>query len=145
MPRRKLTTINLKELETYPALIEELQNNPYSDKDFSTLKLTVLDSYEATIKKVDKAIKHLQHYVAAKENTIEIFKDEQLINRVRLAKMLGISRQTLITWINKGFITPQKSKYLPNIDTFSTDIVLQELNNYKVKHSEDNPTPLHTI
>jgi DNA-binding transcriptional MerR regulator len=138
MPRRKLTTINLKELETYPALIEELRNNPvYSDKDFSTLKLTVLDSYEATIKEVDKAIKHLQHYVAAKKNTIETYKDEQLINRVRLAKMLGISRQTLTTWINKGFITPQKSKYLPNTETFSTDTVLQELNNYKVKHSEE--------
>jgi DNA-binding transcriptional MerR regulator len=138
MPRRKLTTINLKALETYPSLIEELQNNPaYSDKDFSTLKLTVLDSYEATIKEVDKAIKHLQHYVAAKKNTIETFKDEQLISRVRLAKMLGISRQTLTTWINKGFITPQKSRYLPNIDTFSTDAVLQELNNYKVKHSEE--------
>jgi hypothetical protein len=60
MPHRKQTTINLKELETYPVLIEELQNNPaYSDKDLSTLKLTVFDSYEATIKEVDKAIKHL--------------------------------------------------------------------------------------
>ena len=50
MPRRKLTTINLTELETYPALIEELRNNPaYADKDLKTLKLTVLDSYEATI------------------------------------------------------------------------------------------------
>ena len=90
MPRRKLTTINLKELETYPALIEELRNNPaYVDKDLSTLKLTVLDSYEATIKEVDKAINHLQHYVAAKKNEIETFQGEQLINRVRLARMLG--------------------------------------------------------
>ena len=55
MPRRKLTTINLKELECYPALIEELWNNPnYSVKDLSTLKLTVLDSYKPTIKEVDK-------------------------------------------------------------------------------------------
>ena len=50
MPRRKLTTINLKELEIYPALIEELENNSaYTDKDLKTLKLTVLDNYEATI------------------------------------------------------------------------------------------------
>ena len=72
MPRRKQTTINLKELEVYPALIEELQNNPnYSSKDLMTLKLTVLDSYEATIKEVNKAIKHLQHYIIAKKNTIK--------------------------------------------------------------------------
>jgi DNA-binding XRE family transcriptional regulator len=138
MPRRKLTTINLKELNTYSTLIEELRNNPiYADKDFSTLKLTVLDRYEATIKEVDKAIKHLQYYVAAKKNTIETYKDEQLINRIRLARMLGISRQTLTAWINKGFITPLKSKYLPNTEIFSTDTVLQELNNYQAEHSEE--------
>jgi len=46
MPRRKPTTINLQELETYSALIEELRNNPdYTDKDFTTLKLTVLNKH----------------------------------------------------------------------------------------------------
>jgi DNA-binding transcriptional MerR regulator len=138
MPRRKQTTINLKELESYPALIEELRNNPaYSDKDLATLKLTVFDSYEATIKEVDKAIKHLQYYITAKKNTIETFKDEQLIHRVQLAKMLGISRQTLTAWINKGFITPQKSKYLSNVEIFSTDAVLEELRKYQTAHSEE--------
>jgi len=138
MPRRKLTTINLKELEIYSALIEELYNNPaYPDKDLKTLKLTVLDNYKATIKEVDKAIKHLHYYVAANKNAIETFKDEQLIHRVQLAKMLGISRQTLTAWIKKGFITPKKSRYLPNVETFSTDAVLQELNNYKTTHPEE--------
>jgi len=101
------------------------------------LKLTVYDNYKATIKDVDKAIKHLQHYAAAKKNTIEIFQGEQIINRVRLSKMLGITRQTLNAWIVKGFITPQQSKYLPNKETFNTDTVLQELNNYKSTHSEE--------
>ena len=101
------------------------------------LKLIVLDSYEATIKEVDKAINHLQHYVAAKKNTIETFEDEQLISRVQLAKMLGITRQTLTTWINKGFVTPLKSKYLSNVETFSTDAVLEELRKYKSEHSEE--------
>ena len=138
MPRRKQTTINLKELECYSTLLEELRNNPaYSDKDLTTLKLTVLDSYEAVIKEVDKAINHLQHYVAAKKNTIETFEDEQLISRVQLAKMLGISRQTLTTWINKGFVIPLKSKYLSNVETFSTDVVLEELRKYKSEHSEE--------
>jgi DNA-binding XRE family transcriptional regulator len=138
MSRRKLTTINLKELETYPALIEELRNNPtYAEKDLTTLKLTILENYEATIKEVDKAIKHLQHYVVAKKNTIETFQDEQIIHRTQLAKMLGISRQTLTTWINKGFITPLKSKYLPNVEIFHTDTVLEELNEYKTIHSEE--------
>lgn len=135
MPRRKLTTVNLKELETYSALIEELQNNPaYADKDLTTLKLTVLNSYKATIREVDEAIYHLRYYVAARKNSIETFKDEQLINRVRLAKMLGISRQTLTSWINKGFITPLKSKYRSDLETFNTDMVLEELIKYKTSH-----------
>jgi DNA-binding XRE family transcriptional regulator len=135
MPRRKLTTINLKELEIYPALIEELENNlEYIDKDLTTLKLTVLDSYKATIKEIDKAIKHFHYYVAANKNTIETFQGEQIIHRVRLAKMLGISRQTLTSLIKKGFITPLKSKYLPNVETFYTETVLQQLNHYKTTH-----------
>ena len=138
MPRRKITTIKLKELECYPTLLEELRNNPaYTDKDLTTLKLTVFDNYEATIKEVDKAMKHLQHYVVAKKNTIEIFQGAQLIHRVQLAKMLGISRQTLTSWINKGFITLLKSKYLPNVETFNTNTVLQELNKYKSEHPEE--------
>jgi DNA-binding XRE family transcriptional regulator len=81
---------------------------------------------------------YYQHYVAAKKNTIETFQGEQLINRVRLAKILGISRQTLTAWINKGFITPLKSNYLPDYETFNTDTVLQELNKYKSEHSREH-------
>ena len=74
MSRRKQSTINQKELKSYPVLLQELQNNPaYSEKDLKTLKLTVYYKYEATMKEVDKAIKHLQHCVAAKKNTIETF------------------------------------------------------------------------
>jgi DNA-binding XRE family transcriptional regulator len=79
----------------------------------------------------------LQHYVIAKKNTIETFQGEQIINRVHLAQMLGISRQTLTAWINKGFITPQKFKYLPNTETFSIDAVFKELAKYKTEHSEE--------
>ena len=136
MPRRKLTTINLKELKSYHILIDELRSNPaYADKDLTTLKLTVFNSYEAIIKDADKAIDYLQHYVAAKKGAIKLFQDEQIITRRQLAKMLGISRQTLTAWIDKGFITPLKSKYLPNFETFSTDAVLQELNKHKLKRA----------
>jgi DNA-binding XRE family transcriptional regulator len=98
---------------------------------------TVLNNYGAIIKEVDKTIKHMQYDATAKKNTIETFKDEQLTNRVELSKILGISRQTLTAWINKGFITPLKSKYLLNIETFSTDAVLEELRKYQTEHSKE--------
>jgi len=50
MPRRKLTSINLKELDIYPALIEELRNNPaYSDKDLTTLNLNICQMSKLSI------------------------------------------------------------------------------------------------
>jgi DNA-binding transcriptional MerR regulator len=135
MPRRKQTVINLEELDVYPALLEELRHHRiYSDKDFDTLKMTVLESYEPTIRDIDKVITHLQYYVAAKKNAIETLEDEQLINRTKLAKMLGVSRQTLSHWIDKGFITPLQSKYLSNTETFNTDAVLSQLRQYKTTH-----------
>lgn len=137
MARRKKNTIDLKSLKIYPLLLEELEKNPdYADKDLTSLNLTVYDSFEASIKNVDKAILRLKRYVAANKNFINMVEDEQLINRVELSKMLGISRQTLSEWIKKGFITPQKSKYLRNTETFSTNAVLRELQDYQNTHSE---------
>lgn len=136
MPRRKQTTIKLTDLKTYPLLLKELQENQhYADKDLTSLTLTVLDSYEPGIKDVNKAIIHLKRYVAANKNFIRTFRDEQLINRIQLAKMLGISRQTLTGWIKKGFITPLQSKYLRGTEIFNTDAVLNELQNYRDKQS----------
>lgn len=137
MARRKKNTIDLKSLKIYSLLLEELEKYPnYADKDFTSLNLTVYDSFEANIKDVDKAILRLKRYIAANKKFIDTVEDEQLINRVELSKMLGISRQTLSQWIKKGFITPQKSKYLRNVETFSTDAVLRELQAYQCTHSE---------
>lgn len=124
-------------MKIYPLLLEELEKNPdYVDKDLTSLALTVYDSFEASIKDVDKAILRLKRYVAANKNFINMVEDEQLINRVELSKMLGISRQTLSEWIKKGFIAPQKSKYLRNTETFSTNAVLRELQDYQNTHPE---------
>jgi len=137
MPRRRKSEITLSKLTSYPVLLKELQEHPdYADKDLSTLKLTVLDNYEASIKDVDKVIAHFKRYLAANKNFIETLQDEQIINRVRLAKMLGITRQTLTEWINKGFITPMKSKYLSSVETFNTDTVLKELEQHRLEHSD---------
>ncbi|SBW03089.1 hypothetical protein [uncultured Dysgonomonas sp.] len=137
MARRKKNIIDITKLNIYPLLLKELKEHPdYADKDLSSLTLTVYDSFEASIKDVDKAITHLKRYVTANKNFIKTFQNEQFISRIQLAKMLGISRQTLTGWINKGFITPLQSKYLKHTETFNTDTVLKELQEYKNAHSE---------
>lgn len=76
------------------------------------------------------ALLSIKQYIPANINLIYSIKKEQLINRVESSKMLGISRQTLTGWIKKGFITPQKSKYLTNTETFNTDAVLRKFQDY---------------
>lgn len=133
MARRKKTIIDLKELDIYPKLIDELKSNPaFANKDLKTLNLSVLENYEATIVDIDKAIKNLKFYLVANKNKIEIFEGEQLISRRQVAQMLGITRQTLTTWIDKNFITTIKSKYTKE-ETFNTDTILKELEEYKLR------------
>lgn len=132
MARRRKITIDLKTLKTYPLLLKELESHPdYTDKDLTSLNLTVYDNFEPGIKDVDKAILRLKRYVAANKQFITTFKDEQIISRSDLSKMLGITRQTLTKWIRNGFITTQKSKYISTLETFNTDMVLKELEDYK--------------
>lgn len=133
MARRKKTIINLKELDIYPKLIDELKSNPaFANKDLRTLSLSVLENYEATIVDIDKAIKNLKFYLVANKNKIKTFEGEQLISRRQVAQMLGITRQTLTTWIDKNFITTIKSKYTKE-ETFNTDTLLKELEGYKLR------------
>lgn len=135
MARRKKTIIDITKLNIYPKLIEELKSRPaFADKDLKTLSLSVLDNYEATIVDIDKAIRSLKFYLVASKNKITILQGEQLITRQQLAKMLGITRQTLTSWIDKGFITPIQSKHLGD-ETFYTDEILKELEYYKLKNS----------
>jgi predicted site-specific integrase-resolvase len=58
---------------------------------------------------------------------------EALVSKKQIAKMLKISRPTLDKWINDGFITPVKSKFLRGTLIFPPDLVLQQLQNQKNK------------
>ena len=133
MARRKKTIIDLKKLDIYPKLIDELKSNPaFANKDLKTLSLSVLENYEATIVDIDKAIKNLKYYLVANKNKIKIFEGEQFISRRQVAQMLGITRQTLTTWIDKNFITTIKSRYTKE-ETFNTNTLLKELEEYKLR------------
>lgn len=132
MPRRKKYTISAKHLSIYNKIVAELSANPdLSDFDMETIQLTILKRIEPYVKDIDKVIRHFQHYVAANKKFIETINEEQLITRTKLAKMLGISRPTLNSWIKKEFITPVRSKYLSNTETFHTDTVLEQLQKLK--------------
>ncbi|KAA6329669.1 hypothetical protein EZS27_021541 [termite gut metagenome] len=137
MPRRKKYTLSAKELSIYEVIVEELSKNPElaANYDMATIEISVLKTIEPFIKNIDAVISHFEWYVAKNKKYIPVFSGEEIINRILLAKMLGISRQTLTGWIRKGFITPVKSKRISNIETFSTKAVLEQLKRYQAEHA----------
>ncbi|KAA6336707.1 hypothetical protein EZS27_015151 [termite gut metagenome] len=136
MPRRKKYTLLAKELPIYEMIVGELSKNPeLANYDMATIEISVLKTIEPFIKNIDAVISHFEWYVAKNKKYIPVFSGEEIINRILLAKMLGISRQSLTGWIRKGFITPVKSKRVSNIETFSTKAVLKQLKRYQAEHT----------
>ncbi|KAA6313721.1 hypothetical protein EZS27_035550 [termite gut metagenome] len=136
MPRRKKYTLSAKELSIYEMIVGELSKNPeLANYDMATIEISVLKTIEPFIKNIDAVISHFEWYLAKNKKYIPVFSGEEIINRILLAKMRGISRQTLSDWIRKGFITPVKSQRVSNIETFSTKAVLKQLKRYQAEHA----------
>ncbi|KAA6319685.1 hypothetical protein EZS27_030449 [termite gut metagenome] len=136
MPRRKKYTLSAKGLPIYEMIVGELSKNPeLANYDMATIEISVLKTIKPFIKNIDAVISHFEWYLAKNKKYIPVFSGEEIINRILLAKMLGISRQTLTGWIRKGFITPVRSKRLSNIETFSTKAILKQLKRYQTEHA----------
>jgi predicted DNA-binding transcriptional regulator AlpA len=133
MPRRKKHTIPAVELPCFEALVAALKERPELTAGFDAAAIQVIvpERYTPKIKDISKVIDHFQRYVAMNRQYINVVSGDQVITREQLAKMLGISRQTLYDWINKGFVTPRPHKALRNLETFDTDTVLEQLKHLK--------------
>ncbi|KAA6335251.1 hypothetical protein EZS27_016512 [termite gut metagenome] len=118
-------------------MVGELSKNPElaANYDMTTIEISVLKTIEPFIKNIDTVISHFEWYLAKNKKYIPVFSGEEIINRILLAKMLGISRQTLSDWIRKSFITPVKSQRVSNKETFSTKAVLKQLKRYQAEHA----------
>ncbi|KAA6335097.1 hypothetical protein EZS27_016633 [termite gut metagenome] len=138
MPRRKKYTLLAKGLPIYEVIVEELSKNPElaANYDMATIEISILKTIKPFIKNIDAVTSHFEWYLAKNKKYIPVFSGEEIINRILLAKMLGISRQTLSDWIRKGFITPVKSQRVSNKETFSTKAVLKQLKLYQAEHTE---------
>ncbi|KAA6324024.1 hypothetical protein EZS27_026596 [termite gut metagenome] len=120
----------------YETIVGELSKNPElaANYDMATIEISILKTIKPFIKNIDAVISHFEWYLAKNKKYIPVFSGEEIINRILLAKMLGISRQTLTGWIRKGFITPVKSQRVSNKETFSTKAILKQLKRYQAEH-----------
>lgn len=134
MPPRKQIHIYAKETAIYPAIVEYLQHHPlFADCDFNTLEMRAfVKKAPPYIRDIDTPIANLERYARNNAHLIEYYKDEQLILKKDLARMMKISRPTLDKWIEAGFIKRGSSKYL-NMELYRIDSVIQQLRNQKNK------------
>lgn len=61
--------------------------------------------YSPTVKDVDKAIEKIRFSHATRKYKYPVFEGRELIDQKTLAKMAGVSRQTVARWEELGFIS----------------------------------------
>lgn len=99
------------ELDCYSQLVAELKNNPLlADYDLSTIEIKVKHNKPKPVLKKDigELINNLLRYQSANRERIETFNGMQLIGKKLLARMLKVTRATLDSWIEKGFVLPTR-------------------------------------
>ena len=134
MPRRKQYKISTRQTAIHDTIVSELQKNPeLADYDMETIEISVKKKITPRIRNIDKAIDNLTRYIVVNKEFIQIVNGEAIVSKKDIAKMLKISRPTLDKWIREGFVSPTKSKVLPNTEIFPPDLILKQLQNQKNK------------
>lgn len=107
MPNKKTKKIRISDLKCYEAIHDELSNLPeYRDYAISDGILYLKEYVPPVIKDVDKAVENIKFCYATKKYRFEVLPNgKELIGQKILAKMAGVSRQTIARWENLGFIS----------------------------------------
>ena len=138
MPRRRKIEIKASELECYEMLVAELsKREEFANFDAESLRVWAYESYEQELKGVDKALRHLDHWLAAHRNELFIanMQGELLLCKQDLAKALGITRPTLDRWLKSKWLKDccDHSRTEDNIYYYSADTIKSALEEYLSK------------
>lgn len=99
------------ELNCYSRLVAELKANPlFADYDLNTIELKVKYKKPKPIltKDIGELVNNLLRYESANRERIATLDGMQLIGKKLLARMLKVTRATLDSWIEKGFVAPTR-------------------------------------
>ena len=94
MPNKKTKTVKIRHLECFSAIYGELAQNP-----------EYAGYIPPAVKDVDKAIEKIRFSHATRKYKYPVFEGRELIDQKTLAKMAGVSRQTVARWEELGFIS----------------------------------------
>lgn len=143
MPRRRKIEIKASELECYETLVVELsKRTEFASFDAGSLRVWAYESYEQELKGVNKALRNLDHWLAAHRNELFItnMQGERLLCKQDLAKALGIARPTLDRWLKSKWLKDchDHSRTEDNIYYYSADAIKTALEKYLSKEDNSN-------
>lgn len=143
MPRRRKIEIKASELECYDKLVAELsKREEFASFDAGSLRVWAYESYEQELKGVNKALRNLDHWLAAHRNELFItnMQGERLLCKQDLAKALGIARPTLDRWLKSKWLKDchDHSRTEDNIYYYSADAIKTALEKYLSKEDNSN-------
>ena len=138
MPRRRKIEIKASVLECFEALAAELDKRAeFANFDTASLWVWAYESYEQELKGVDKALRRLDHWLAAHRNELFItnMQGERLLCKQDLAKALGITRPTLDRWLKSKWLMDCRdhSRTEDNIYYYSAAAIKSALEEYILK------------
>jgi len=114
----------------------------FANFDTASLRVWAYESYEQELKGVDKALRRLDHWLAAHRNELFItnMQGERLLCKQDLAKALGITRPTLDRWLKSKWLKDcyDHSRTEDNIYYYSAAAIKYALEEYLLKEDNSN-------
>lgn len=107
MPNRKTAKIKIRKLRCFGIIAREIAEEypEYENYLIDEGVLHIKEYVPPTINNIDKVLDKLKFNYATRKYKYETYCDKELIDQKLLAKMAGVTRQTVARWEQMGFIS----------------------------------------
>ena len=107
MPNRKTAKIEIRNLKCFGIVAREIaeQYPEYENYLIDEGVLHIKEYLPPMINDIDKVLEKLKFNYATRKYKYETYRDKELIDQKLLAKMAGVTRQTVARWEQMGFIS----------------------------------------
>ena len=107
MPNRKTAKIEICKLKCFGIIAREIAEEypEYENYLIDEGVLHIKEYVPPAINDIDKVLDKLKFNYATRKYKYETYRDKELIDQKLLAKMAGVTRQTVARWEQMGFIS----------------------------------------
>lgn len=106
MPRKKTREIRIRHLKCFGAIYEELAgHSELAGYEITEAVIRVQERVRPTINNVEAVIERIRFSHATRKYRYPVILGREMIDQKVLARMAGVSRQTIARWEELGFIS----------------------------------------